>query len=238
MKNFLLYFEYAFYMLGSLLRKGKVESIRKKKGDKAAEEYINENLLGWAKFFVDKAGIKINIKGIENLPEESCLYVANHQSLFDIPVLLTAIKKPMGFVAKKELEKFKVISGWMREIHCVFMDRSNIRESVKSINEGVENLKNGYSMVIFPEGTRSKDGKLGEFKKGSMKLGIKGEVPIVPVTIDGTYKIREGNEKKQIKPGEVNVVIHKPINTKELTKEEQTNLAGIIKETIGKDLTN
>lgn len=238
MKNLLLYLKYASYMIATFVKKGKVKTIRNKQGNKAAEEYVNKILIDWAEFFVDKAGVKINVKGIENLPKESCLYVANHQSFFDIPVLITATRKPMGFIAKKELEKVKIISGWMKEIHCVFMDRNNIRESVKSINEGVENLKNGYSMTIFPEGTRGKAGELGEFKKGSMKLGIKAEAPIVPVTIDGTYKIREGNEKNEIKAVKVNVVIHKPINTKELTKEEQNNLAERIKDIIGKDLTN
>lgn len=237
MKNFLLYLKYASYMFKTMMKKGKVKSIREKNGDKAADEYINKNVLEWGKFFVDKAGVKINVKGIENLPEGSCLYVANHQSLFDVPVILTATKRPMGFIAKKELEKVKAISGWMKELHCVFMDRSNIRESVKSINEGASNLKNGYSMAIFPEGTRSKDGKLGEFKKGSMKLGIKGDVPIIPVTIDGTYKIREGNEKNEIKPAQVNVIIHKPINPSELTKEELSNLSETIKEIIGESLT-
>lgn len=238
MKNLLLYLKYASYMIATFVKKGKVKTIRDKQGNKAAEEYVNKILIDWAEFFVDKAGVKINVKGIENLPKESCLYVANHQSFFDIPVLIAATRKPMGFIAKKELEKVKIISGWMKEIHCVFMDRNNIRESVKSINEGVENLKNGYSMTIFPEGTRGKTGELGEFKKGSMKLGIKAEAPIVPVTIDGTYKIREGNEKNEIKAVKVNIVIHKPINTKGLTKEEQNNLAERIKDIIGKDLTN
>lgn len=131
----------------------------------------------------------------------------------------------MGFIAKKELEKIKAISGWMKEIHCVFMDRSNVRESIKAINEGVENLKNGHSMVIFPEGTRSKGPSLGEFKKGSMKLAIKAEVPIVPIAIDGTYKAREGNKGNKITSADVKITIAKPINVKELTKEEKSNLS-------------
>jgi 1-acyl-sn-glycerol-3-phosphate acyltransferase len=111
---------------------------------------------------------------------------------------------------------------------CIFMDRENIRESIKSINQGAEYLREGYSMVIFPEGTRSKCSKISEFKKGSTKLGIKAEVPIVPITINGTYKCLEGNKNK-FYGDDVKIVIHKPIYVQNLNKEEQANLAESIK---------
>ncbi|MBU5483852.1 1-acyl-sn-glycerol-3-phosphate acyltransferase [Clostridium sp. MSJ-11] len=236
MKTYLLYMRLGIFMIGSTFKKREVEKVRKEKGEAAAEEIINNYLMEWADFIVNKSGVKINVKGMENLPKEGALYVANHQSLFDVPVLLSATRVPMGFIAKKELESKMIISDWMKAIHCIFMDRENVRESLKSINQGAEILKNGYSLAIFPEGTRTKTGELLEFKKGSMKLGTKAGVPIVPITIDGTYKIREGNKNKRIKGAEVSVVIHNPINTKELDKESLNNLSEIVKEIIAKGM--
>jgi 1-acyl-sn-glycerol-3-phosphate acyltransferase len=123
----------------------------------------------------------------------------------------------------------------MKEIHCVFIDRSNIRESVKSINEGVENLKNGYNMCIFPEGTRSKGDQVGEFKKGSMKLALKSNSLVVPVAINGTYKVLEANGWK-IKPADVSVKILKPIDTQSISKEEKKDLSNIIRNSIIKNM--
>src|SRR3712207_2487443 len=220
------------YMINTLLKKRKIEKIRKIKGDQEAEKLVNKCVYDWAKYLIDNVGIDINVKGLENLPKGNCLYVANHQSLFDIPVLLVAIGKPMGFIAKKEMENLAIISSWMKAIHCVFMDRANVREAIKAINQGIKNLNDGYSMVIFPEGTRSKGPKVGEFKKGSMKLATKSKVPVVPITIDGTYKVREGNEKNKIKPAKVNIIINKPIYMDELTKEQQGSLAQDIREII------
>ncbi|GAA0729764.1 lysophospholipid acyltransferase family protein [Clostridium malenominatum] len=234
MKTYLLFLQFGIYMLGSVFKKSKIEKLRREGKDKEADEFLKDIYLKWADYIIKKVGIRINIKGEENLPKEGALYVANHQSLFDIPVLVAATKVPMGFIAKKELEKTKLISGWMKEVNCIFMDRENVRESLKSINEGVEVLKRGYSLSIFPEGTRTKTGELLEFKKGSMKLGTKAGVPIVPITIDGTIKIREGNESKKIRGAEVNVVIHKPIDPKELDRESLNNLSEIVKDTIAK----
>lgn len=232
MNNFFLYMRFGTYMINTLLKKRKIEKIRKIKGDQEAEKLVNKCVYDWAKYLIDNVGIDINVKGLENLPKGNCLYVANHQSLFDIPVLLVAIGKPMGFIAKKEMENLAIISSWMKAIHCVFMDRANVREAIKAINQGIKNLNDGYSMVIFPEGTRSKGPKVGEFKKGSMKLATKSKVPVVPITIDGTYKVREGNEKNKIKPAKVNIIINKPIYMDELTKEQQGSLAQDIREII------
>lgn len=119
-------------------------------------------------------------------------------------------------------------------LHTVFIDRKNIRESVKAINAGVENVKNGYSMIIFPEGTRSLGGKMKEFKKGSMKLAINAGVPVVPVTIEGTYKVLEtGN---QVTGNKLYMAIHKPIDVTSLSKEEKSNLAETVHDIIESEL--
>ncbi|MCS4517557.1 1-acyl-sn-glycerol-3-phosphate acyltransferase [Clostridium botulinum] len=222
-------------MLLSLLRIIKLKHLKRKGNKEEIDRYINKSVVGWAKFIVNGIGIKINKKGLENVPDGPCLFVGNHQGLLDVPVIVSSLDRYVGFVAKKEMLKLKILTYWMKEMKCVFMDRQNVRAAVKTINEGVENLKNGYSMLIFPEGTRSRGENLGEFKKGSMKLGIKAGVPIVPIAIDGTYNVLEANGKK-IKAADVDLIICPPIYPNELSKEEQNNLSVTIKDVIQKEL--
>ena len=114
------------------------------------------------------------------------------------------------------------------------MDRENTREAIKVILEGVNYLKEGHSLCIFPEGTRSKSNNVGSFKKGSLKLALKSGVPIVPVTIDGAYKILEENNR--LRKAHVIVTVDKPIYTEGMTKEEQNDLIDEIKSKIVKNL--
>jgi 1-acyl-sn-glycerol-3-phosphate acyltransferase len=231
-KSFLFYLDFVGYLAMSLLKKNKLEKLKDSGEKEEIERYINMTVKDWALHTLRYVGIKTDVRGKENIPKGTCLYVSNHQGYFDIPILIASLDRPIGFIAKKEMLKLKTMSYWMKQIHSIFMDRSNVRESVKAINEGIVNLKNGYNMVIFPEGTRSKGPIVGEFKKGSMKLGLKSGVPIVPLAIDGSYKLREGNKRSYIKPGEVKITVCKPIYPDELTKEEQTNLAEIIRNVI------
>lgn len=235
MKTLILYILFIFYMLYSLILKLKLSYIRKNGTKEEAERYVYLVVKNWSQFIVDRVGIKVELIGREHIPEGSCLFVANHQGAMDIPVLLASIDKPIGFIAKVELLKIPIISYWMKQIHCIFMDRSNIRESVKSIAQGAEFLAEGYNLVIFPEGTRSRSSRLGEFKKGSMKLGIKGGVPIVPIAIDGTYKAREANGNK-LKPTDVRLTVCAPIYPETLSKEEQGQLAETIKNIIAENV--
>ena len=151
------------------------------------------------------------------------LFVSNHQSNLDFVLLLAKLNKPVGFIAKVELEKIPLLRDWMRVINCLFMDRDDMRQQVKTIVEGINLLKSGKSMVVFPEGTRSKDGKMIDFKAGSFKLATKSKVPIVPVTIDGTFNALEGNGNKLI-PGDINLYIHEPVHIDRLSKEEADSL--------------
>ena len=170
------------------------------------------------------AGAKINIIGLENVPkDETLLFVSNHQSNFDIPLLLSCIDVPKGFIAKKELENWPFISTWMKYINCIFMDRDNLRKSAEAIVDGIKILNSGYSMVVFPEGTRSKGKPIGEFKGGSFKLATKSKCTIVPITINGTYKLMESN-KNLVKSADIELVIHPPIETSKLNKDELETL--------------
>ena len=130
----------------------------------------------------------------------------------------------IGFISKIEVEKIPVVKTWMTFMHCVFMDRSNLRKSSESIIKGIKLLKDNHSLVIFPEGTRSKGGPIKEFKAGSFKLATKSKSPIVPVTIDGSYKIMEHGNGPLIKPVIVNLYIHPAIETASLNNEVQEEL--------------
>ena len=178
----------------------------------------------WANFVLKLSGCKVHVEGLENIPKDkAALFVANHQSNFDIPLLMSVIDTPKGFIAKKELENIPLLSKWMKYIQCIFMDRNNLRQSAESIVKGINILKSGYSMVIFPEGTRSKGGQHSDFKAGSFKLATKSKSLIVPVTIDGTYKVLEESNNK-IKASNLKVIIHKPIDPTTLSKDQLNSL--------------
>ncbi|ENZ04001.1 lysophospholipid acyltransferase family protein [Clostridium thermobutyricum] len=190
----------------------------------------------WARLMMRLSGARITVTGEEYLKEgETYLFVSNHQSNFDIPLLLSAIRCPKGFIAKKELGNIPILTFWMKKIHCVFMDRDNIRKSAEAIVKGIQILKAGHSMVIFPEGTRSKGGPVKEFKAGSFKLALKSKVKIIPVTIDGSYKLLDANGGK-IKAADVAVTLHEPIDVTTLSKEEIADLHNTVRDIVVSDL--
>jgi 1-acyl-sn-glycerol-3-phosphate acyltransferase len=184
---------------------------------------VNKTASVWSRSVVNLSGANVTVEGLENLPEGPVVFIGNHQGNFDIPILLSFIDKPKAFIAKIETLKLPFVSSWMRQMRCVFMDRNDIRQSITAINQGVQYLKEGYSMVIFPEGTRSGSVEMGEFKAGSFKLATKSGVPIVPIAINGSYNIM-GKKSLIVKPAEVSVKILKPIETAKLSKEELKTL--------------
>ncbi|WP_029452899.1 lysophospholipid acyltransferase family protein [Clostridium algidicarnis] len=234
MKSFFVEIYYGLYMIFIGLKRIKFHFIRVFKGKEAAFQYTKKVVSNWSIKTIKIIGMEIEVIGKDNIPKEACLFVANHQSYFDVPALIYAIDKPIGFVAKKELEKIPVYKSWMLDIKSVFIDRNNAREAIKTINEGVQYLKEGYSMGIFPEGTRSKSKHMGEFKKGSLKLATKSKVPIVPISINGTYKAFE--ETGLLKRASVKIIIDKPIYTKDLTKEEENKLSDDLRNLMCKNL--
>lgn len=179
----------------------------------------------------------VNVHGLENIPEGPVLFVSNHQSNMDIAIICGFIDKPKGFIAKKELKKLPLINKWITLAGSIYLDRENPRKSMEGILEGIKTLKNGHSLVVFPEGTRSRGDKMGEFKSGSFKLATKSKVPILPLTIDGTYRVMEAN-KILIKPSNINFYVHKPIYTDKLSKEEIAKLPETVEHIIRSKLPN
>jgi 1-acyl-sn-glycerol-3-phosphate acyltransferase len=185
------------------------------------------------------SGCTFILSGKENLPSKGpVVYVANHQSIFDIGAFFAYLPFPKGFIAKIETQKIPIMRSWMVEMNCIFMDRQNIKKSAQSIADGVEILKKGHSsMVIFPEGHRSRSDLLGEFKSGSFKLALRSKVPIIPITIDGTYKGLEANNFF-VKPVDIKITIHPVIETADLTRDEAIALPKKVKEIIASKLPN
>ncbi|MEL7564257.1 MAG: lysophospholipid acyltransferase family protein [Dehalobacterium sp.] len=202
----------------------KVKALHKAEKFTERDLEVDRVVKKWARSLVKLSGTKVFVTGQEHVPAQGgVVFVSNHQGNFDIPILLGYIDKPKAFIAKKELKKMPLISSWMYYMNCVFIDRGHPRAGLKSIQEGAAYLKQGYSQVIFPEGTRSRSNNMGEFKPGSFKLATKAEVPIVPVTIKGSYHIMEANGGL-IKPAVVRVIISEPVSTKGLSKEETDEL--------------
>lgn len=160
----------------------------------------------WARQLVGLAGGKVAVKTLALLPEKPYLIVANHQGNFDIPIILGYVSSQVGFLSKVENGKLPFVGGWMRLLHCVFIERGNPREAVKAIQMGVDTLNQGYNLVLFPEGTRSPDGGLQPFKSGSLKLASKANVTIVPVIIDGSFRMMKKGSLL-IQPANIQVTI-------------------------------
>lgn len=187
---------------------------------------ICRKIIHWAfSFILFICGAKIEADGQENIPEGAVLFVGNHQSYLDILSTYVCIKGGTGYVSKIEMDKVPVFNLWMRGINCLFLDRDNIREGIKTIKKGTEELKKGYSMFIFPEGTRNQAEEMLEFKAGSTKMAEKAGVPILPVAISGTADIFENNPHFSVKPGKVRITFGKPIIINDLAKEERRFLS-------------
>lgn len=209
----------------------KLEKIKDTTDIKEFDEQVFNITKTWAKKQLDCAGVNVIVTGYENIPDENVLFVSNHQGNFDIPLLMVYLAKPKGFIAKKSIQKLPIINRYMSIMHSVFLDRDNVKEAGKVIIEGIKILKNGHSLLIFPEGTRAKSSQMGEFKSGATKLATKAKVKIVPISINGTYKVMESNNNK-IVPQTVRMHIHTPIDTCNISKEEEINLSNNLRKII------
>lgn len=221
------FFKVAATVVGFLiLSAGKLRALTKL-GKTDRDKMEEESLRIVRKMFVKilkMAGAEVTVRGYEKIPEDRpVLYVGNHRSYFDILVGYTTVPGRVGFIAKKEMEKIPLLSGWMINVNCLFLDRKNIKEGLKTILAGVEKIKRGVSVWIFPEGTRNRNDDLKEllpFKEGSLKIAEKSGCPVVPVAISGTADIFE-KHMPFIKPGKVTIEFGDPIFLKELPPEER-----------------
>ena len=206
-----------------------------KKDPKARGEESTRIVRFMFRFFLKVAGVKVTVKGAENIPtDKAVLYVGNHRSYFDILVGYTTTPGLVGFIAKKEMRDFPILNRWMDNVNCLFLDRKDIKAGLKTILEGIEYVKNGISMWIFPEGTRAR-GKdeldMLPFKEGSLKIAEKSGCPVIPVAMVRTADIFEKHTPRVI-PTEVTIYYGKPIYLKELEPEQRKHAGAYTKEVI------
>ncbi len=182
---------------------------------------------------IDGTGAKVKVEGMENLPldAERLCFVSNHQGIFDIPLVEGYIPVLISFIAKVELKKIPFLNFWLWAIGSVLLNRKSPHSAVKAIGEGVEKIKQGQTLCIFPEGTRSRCNKMGQFKQGSLKLAIRSGAVIVPLTIKDSYKVFE--EHGRIRTAKVTLYIHPPVATVGIDEQNRKNLAETLHTTIG-----
>jgi 1-acyl-sn-glycerol-3-phosphate acyltransferase len=174
----------------------------------------------WSKFILGLYGVKITTKGEEVLdPESHYIYISNHASAFDIPAVIVGIPDDIRFVLKKELTRIPIWGWALKYGHYVTIDRGKARDAMKSLDEAAERMRNGASVILFAEGTRTRDGKLQPFKRGAFTLAVKAGIPIVPVTINNTFKILPKGSLR-VQPSTIELVFSNPISTSAIVGRE------------------
>lgn len=185
-------------------------------------------MVQWAFRVINKiCGVRLTVIGHDNVPQDQAvLYVANHNSYFDIIITYSLCPDLTGYISKDMLEKIPLLNIWMRRLYCLFMNRDDMKQSLKVILQGVEYIKRGISICIFPEGTRGDSQDMEPFKNGSMKIAEKTGCPIIPIAISNSREIIN-NHMPFVKPTHVIVEYGKPIYPKELSKEDRRMLGTI-----------
>jgi len=188
----------------------------------------------WARSILIVAGTPVRVEGIDNLKiDGSVILMPNHQSNFDIPVLLGCLPVQFRWLAKAELFTIPIFGRGMRGCGYISIDRSNRKSAFRSLAEAAQKIRNGVSVLIFPEGTRSRDGEIQPFKKGGFVLSVDAGVVIIPIVISGTRRVMPKG-KLLIRRQPVTMKILAPIATSDYTRKTKDELMVVVRETICK----
>lgn len=211
------------------------------KFNKEKADYQSLRIVQWAlRKILFFTGTTVTVIGEENIPDEPVLFIGNHRSYLDIVITYARCKRLTGYVAKKEMLKYPLLRDWMKRLYCLFLDRKNMKEGLKTILQAMDHIKNGISICIFPEGTRNKGEELSllEFHAGSFKIAEKTGCAIIPMTLNNSYSIWE-RQFPRVKKTHVVLEYGKPIYPHELKKEDRKHIAAycrnIIAETLKKN---
>ncbi|MGN0626045.1 MAG: lysophospholipid acyltransferase family protein [Oscillospiraceae bacterium] len=204
---------------------------RKEERDRLVEQSVS----AWAHSLLRMAGVQVEVSGTENIPTGPAVFVGNHQGNFDIPILLAYLDRPHGFVAKIETQKIPLIRSWMHYLHCVFLDRDNPRQAMGAIGEAAQTIQSGYPIILFPEGTRSRKDQMRAFQSGGLRLATKSEVPVVPLVINGSYRVMEAHGF-WIHPAKVRLTILPPVTIAGMSREEKKQLPSLLHDIIEQEL--
>lgn len=198
-----------------------------------ASDYRCLRVVQWAfKVILWITGVKVTVIGKENVPDEPVLFIANHRSYFDILLTYSRCKRLTGYVAKKEMLRYPILRDWMKRLYCLFLDRDNPKEGLKSILEAIDHIKKGISICIFPEGTRNRtEDTFLEFHNGSFKVAEKSGCAIVPMSINNAGHIFE-DHIPWIRRTHVVLEYCKPIYMNELDKKDKRRIGVLVQDVI------
>ena len=174
-------------------------------------------------FFVRAVGVRVRVAGTERIPQGTCLFVANHTSSADAPAVVGAIPRRIAILLKKSLFDYPIVGQAFHLARFIPVDRSKRDSAIASLEKALEAMRAGQSFLIYPEGTRSPDGRLQEFKRGAVVMAIKAGVPIVPIACSGAHRVME-KQSLRIHPGEILVEFLEPIDASKYTLEEREKL--------------
>jgi 1-acyl-sn-glycerol-3-phosphate acyltransferase len=191
----------------------------------------------WAKIQLLVSGVRVKVGGLEHLDKETpYIYMSNHQGSYDIFALLSCLPVQFRWIAKKELFAIPILGWAMGAANYISIDRSGRRRALESIERAARKIKGGVSVVIFPEGTRSRDGSIQPFKRGGFTLALKSGVPIIPITINGSRDVMP-RDSMRVRPGEIRVSVDGAIQTTPFSLRERNVLMEKVRETIERNLT-
>jgi 1-acyl-sn-glycerol-3-phosphate acyltransferase len=190
----------------------------------------------WAQLVLRITPVRVRTKGLEHLrARETYIYAANHASYYDIPALISVFPDQIRIVFKKELTRLPVFGWAMKLGSYISIDRGDSREALESLEKAAQEIREGSSVLLFPEGTRTRNGKMQPFKRGAFALAVRSRVPIVPVTVNGSFSILPKKGLK-INPGNIEVVLHPPIATNGCSgKEGEMQLLEHVRSVIASD---
>ena len=188
----------------------------------------------WSRWILGTTGVRVDARGLDRVaPDRSCIFVSNHQSIYDIPVLFASIPAQLRIISKASLGAFPVIGWHLRWTGHLLVDRK--RAGVTALGQVARMIERGDSLIVFPEGTRSRDGRVARFKRGLFLLAIQAGVAVVPVAVGGTRHVMLKGRLMTC-PGDVSVVVHDPIPTDGMTRDDAARLAeqaqGVIAATV------
>jgi 1-acyl-sn-glycerol-3-phosphate acyltransferase len=193
----------------------------------------------WSHGLLLICGLRLTVRGLEHIQHGSnYVYVSNHASVFDIPVVIAGIPDQIRLVYKKELERIPIFGLSLKWGAYVAIDRSNRIEAKRSVEAAVKKIQNGASVLLYAEGTRSTDGKLQPFKRGAFNLAVKSGVPVLPLTINGTFRILP-KSSLSIRPGSVDLVLEPPIPVHpDAGKDEEMRIMELVHAAISRNYTD
>jgi len=172
-------------------------------------------------------GVRVKVIGTGRIPPGTCLFVANHTSSADAPAVVNAIPRRIAILLKKSLFRYPIVGQAFQLARFIPVERSKHDSAIASLEKAIEAMKQGQSFLIYPEGTRSPDGRLQEFKKGAVVMAIKAGVPIVPIACSGAHRVME-KRSLVIHPGDIRVEFLEPIDASLYPFEQREKLNAVV----------